>query len=86
MLVPIIPPSIVKDAALGRYTWPGTGPKRYDAWPQRTVANICLWWANTRRDPIGPGLCKILHPNFREFAFHAVSILEDGCGRRLGAA
>jgi hypothetical protein len=23
---------------------------------------------------------------FAEFYFHAVSILEDGCGRRLGAA
>jgi hypothetical protein len=23
---------------------------------------------------------------FAEFLFHAVSILEDGCGRRLGAA
>jgi hypothetical protein len=23
---------------------------------------------------------------FREFTFHAVSILENGCGRRLGAA
>jgi hypothetical protein len=24
--------------------------------------------------------------NFVEFTFHAVSILEDGCGRRFGAA
>jgi hypothetical protein len=24
--------------------------------------------------------------NFGEFPFHAVSILENGCGRRLGAA
>ena len=27
-----------------------------------------------------------LFSNFQEFAFHAVSILEGGCGRRLGAA
>jgi hypothetical protein len=24
--------------------------------------------------------------NFGEYPFHAVSILEDGCGRRLGVA
>jgi hypothetical protein len=26
------------------------------------------------------------YANFAEFHFHAVSILEDGCGRRLGVA
>jgi hypothetical protein len=35
---------------------------------------------------IGAGLYRILDINFREFLFHAVSILENGCGRRLGAA
>jgi hypothetical protein len=34
----------------------------------------------------GVRLCRILDTNFLEFPFHAVSILEDGCGRRLGAA
>src|SRR5215211_55342 len=36
--------------------------------------------------PLVGGLCKILQVNFGEFTFHAVSILEGGCGRRLGAA
>jgi hypothetical protein len=39
---------------------------------------------------MGPGyyvtLSRILDANFREYPFHAVSILEDGCGRRLGVA
>jgi hypothetical protein len=31
-------------------------------------------------------LCRSLNMNFGEYPFHAVSILENGCGRRLGAA
>jgi hypothetical protein len=31
-------------------------------------------------------LCRMLDSYFGELPFHAVSILEDGCGRRLGAA
>ena len=31
------------------------------------------------------GSCRILGMDFGEYSFHAVSILEDGCGRRLGA-
>jgi hypothetical protein len=27
-----------------------------------------------------------VHAKFGELAFHAVSLLEDGCGRRLGGA
>jgi hypothetical protein len=29
---------------------------------------------------------EIATANFREYPFHAVSILENGCGRRLGSA
>jgi hypothetical protein len=31
-------------------------------------------------------ICRIVDVNFAEFPFHAVSILENGCGRRFGAA
>jgi hypothetical protein len=34
----------------------------------------------------GVKLCRILDMNYRESPFHAVSILEDGCGRRFGVA
>jgi hypothetical protein len=37
-------------------------------------------------DPIGPEICTMLQANFGEYPFHAVSILEGDCGRRLGAA
>ena len=33
-----------------------------------------------------PKWLKSSHPKFGEYPFHAVSILEDGCGRYLGAA
>jgi hypothetical protein len=36
--------------------------------------------------PLARRLCRILQTNYREHPFHAVSILEDGCGRCLGAA
>jgi hypothetical protein len=35
---------------------------------------------------LGAGLCSFLDMDFREFHFHAVSILENGYGRRLGLA
>ena len=35
---------------------------------------------------LGRTLFEILYMDFREFPFQAVSILENGCGRRLGAA
>jgi len=31
-------------------------------------------------------VCRIPDMDFGEYPFHAVSILEGGCGRRLGAA
>jgi hypothetical protein len=34
----------------------------------------------------GPTSENAQNAKFAEFLFHAVSILEDGCGRRLGAA
>jgi hypothetical protein len=34
----------------------------------------------------GVSISKILHADFLEFTFYAVSILENGCGRHLGPA
>jgi hypothetical protein len=42
------------------------------------------WWPPC--ETIGRWCAKPLHLKFAELPFHAVSILEDGCGRRLGAA